>query len=58
MTEANAFGYQKRMEDLALESWLVDTFRPHLNTGDWPNDKALSPLVWGIRRSESGMNHC
>jgi hypothetical protein len=36
-----AFKYQKRLDDLATPSWLVDTFRRHLDTDPWPlSDKA------------------
>ena len=36
-----AFDYQKRLGDLAAPSWLVDTFRRHLDAEPWPlSDKA------------------
>jgi hypothetical protein len=32
-----AFDYQKRLDDIAAPSWLVDTFRRHLDAdGPWP----------------------
>jgi len=31
-----AFNYQKRLDDLATPSWLVDTFRRHLDADPWP----------------------
>jgi hypothetical protein len=31
-----AFKYQKHLDDLATPSWLVDTFRRHLNADPWP----------------------
>jgi len=44
------FRYQQRMENLADPDWLVNTFRRHLNTGDWPNDKAEGqPLGTGSK---------
>ena len=36
MAGLTAFKYQKHLDDLATPSWLVDTFRRHLNTGHWP----------------------
>jgi hypothetical protein len=37
----SAFKYQKRLDDLATPSWLVDTFHRHLNADPWPlSDKA------------------
>ena len=36
-----AFDYQKRLDDIAAPSWLVDTFMRHLNAGSWPpSDRA------------------
>jgi len=36
-----AFKYKKRLYDLTAPSWLVDTFRRHLNMDCWPlSDKA------------------
>jgi hypothetical protein len=36
-----AFDYQKRLDNLAAPSWLVDTFRRYLDTDPWPpSDKA------------------
>ena len=32
-----AFNYQKRLDDLAAPSWLVDTFRRNLNADFWPS---------------------
>ena len=31
-----AFSYLKRLGDVGTPSWLVDTFRRHLNAGPWP----------------------
>jgi hypothetical protein len=31
-----AFKYQKHLNDLVAPSWLVDTFRHHLNADFWP----------------------
>ncbi|KAF8230713.1 hypothetical protein L208DRAFT_1400114, partial [Tricholoma matsutake] len=36
MTNLPALSYQKRLDDLAAPSWLVDTFRRHLNADPWP----------------------
>jgi hypothetical protein len=36
-----ALSYRKRLDDLAAPSWLVDTFRRHLDVDPWPlSDKA------------------
>ena len=36
-----AFDYQKRLDDIAAPSWLVDTFRRYLDADPWPpSDKA------------------
>jgi hypothetical protein len=36
-----AFKYQKHLNDLVAPSWLVDTFRRHLNADFWlPSDEA------------------
>ena len=36
-----AFDYQKRLDDIAAPSWLVDTFRRYLDADSWPpSDKA------------------
>jgi hypothetical protein len=41
-----AFDYQKRLDDLAAPSWLVDTFRRNLNADFWPSsDKARGQLI-------------
>jgi hypothetical protein len=41
MSGLMAFNYQKRLDDLAAPSWLVDTFRHHLNADFWlPSDEA------------------
>ena len=32
-----AFKYQKHLNDLVAPSWLVDTFRRHLNAEFWPS---------------------
>jgi len=34
--ENTAFKYQKHLNDLVTPSWLVDTFRRHLNADFWP----------------------
>jgi len=34
--ENTAFKYQKHLNDLVAPSWLVDTFRRHLNADFWP----------------------
>jgi hypothetical protein len=36
LEENTAFKYQKRLNDLVAPSWLVDTFRRHLNMDCWP----------------------
>ncbi|KAF8228283.1 hypothetical protein L208DRAFT_1404099, partial [Tricholoma matsutake] len=36
MTNLPALSYQKRLDDLAAPSWLVDTFRRHLDADPWP----------------------
>jgi hypothetical protein len=39
--ENTAFKYQKHLNDLVAPSWLVDTFKRHLNADFWPpSDKA------------------
>lgn len=42
----STFKYQKRLDDLATPSWLVDTFRRHLNVGrgykEFPSPSSLS----------------
>jgi len=44
-----ALSYRKRLDDLATPSWLVDTFRRHLNADPWPlSDKAQGQPI-GIR---------
>jgi hypothetical protein len=46
MTNLPAFGYRKRLDDLAAPSWLVDTFRRHLDADTWPpSDGAQGQLV-------------
>jgi hypothetical protein len=35
--ENTAFKYQKHLNDLVAPSWLVDTFRRHLNAEFWPS---------------------
>jgi hypothetical protein len=41
LEENTAFKYQKRLNDLISPSWLVDTFRRHLDADPWPSsDKA------------------
>jgi hypothetical protein len=37
MSGLMAFNYQKRLDDLAAPSWLVDTFRRNLNAEFWPS---------------------
>ena len=37
MSGLMAFNYQKRLDDLAAPSWLVDTFRRNLNADFWPS---------------------
>jgi hypothetical protein len=36
MTNLPALSYRKRLDDLAAPSWLVDTFRHHLDAEPWP----------------------
>jgi hypothetical protein len=50
-----AFKYQKHLDDLATPSWLVDTFRRHLNTGYWPpSDQAEGqPIAIGSNRKRA-----
>ena len=41
-----AFDYQKRLGDLTAPSWLVDTFRRHLDAEPWPqSDKAQRQAI-------------
>jgi hypothetical protein len=41
-----AFDYQKRLDDLAAPSWLVDTFRRYLDADTWPpSDEAQWQLI-------------
>jgi hypothetical protein len=56
MSGLMAFNYQKRLDDLAAPSWLVDTFRHHLNADFWPPSDKLegSPLVQDLVRSGRG----
>ena len=46
------FKYQKRLNDLVAPSWLVNTFKRHLNVGCWPpSDKVRGqPLGAGSSR--------
>jgi hypothetical protein len=55
MAGLTAFKYQKHLDDLATPSWLVDTFRRHLNTGYWPPlDQAQGqPIVVGSSRKRA-----
>ena len=47
-----AFDYQKRLDDLAAPSWLVDTFHRFLDADTWPPlDKAQKQLI-GIGSSK------
>ncbi|KAF8224871.1 hypothetical protein L208DRAFT_1409362, partial [Tricholoma matsutake] len=47
-----AFSYRKCLDDLVWRSWLVDTFRRHLNTDPWPtSDKAEGQPI-GTRSSK------
>jgi hypothetical protein len=40
------FDYQKRLDDLAAPSWLVDTFRRYLDADTWPpSDKPRGHLI-------------
>jgi len=36
MAGLTAFKYQQRLDNLAAQSWLVDTFRRHLDADPWP----------------------
>ena len=41
-----AFKYQQHLDNLAAPSWLVDTFRRHLDADPWPpSDKARGQLI-------------
>jgi hypothetical protein len=55
MAGLTAFKYQKHLDDLATPSWLVDTFRRHLNTGYWPpSDQAQGqPVAIGSSRKRA-----
>jgi hypothetical protein len=55
MAGLTAFKYQKHLNDLATPSWLVDTFRRHLNTGYWPpSDQAQGqPIAIGSSRKRA-----
>jgi hypothetical protein len=47
-----ALSYQKHLNDLATPSWLVDTFRRHLDADPWPlSDKAQRQFI-GIGSSK------
>src|SRR5882762_3599973 len=47
-----ALSYWKRLDDLATPSWLVDTFRRHLDADPWPlSDKAQGQPI-GIGSSK------
>jgi hypothetical protein len=52
MSNLPALRYWKRLDHLAAPSWLVDTFRRHLNTYPWPlSDKAQGQPI-GIGSSK------
>jgi hypothetical protein len=52
LEENTAFKYKKRLYDLTAPSWLVDTFRRHLNIDCWPpSDQARAQLI-GIGSSK------
>jgi hypothetical protein len=55
MTNLPASSYRKRLDDLAAPSWLVDTFRRHLNADLWPHsDKAQGqPIGTGSSRKRA-----
>jgi hypothetical protein len=44
-----ALSYRKRLDDLATPSWLVDTFRRHLNADPWPLSAKAQGQPIGIR---------
>jgi hypothetical protein len=40
------FDYQKRLDNLAMPSWLVDTFCRYLDADTWPpSDEAQGQLI-------------
>jgi hypothetical protein len=46
LEENTAFKYKKRLYDLMAPSWLVDTFRRHLDIDCWPpSDEARAQLI-------------
>ena len=55
MTNLPASSYCKCLDDLAAPSWLVDTFRHHLNPDLWPpSDKAEGqPIGTGSSRKRA-----
>ena len=50
-----AFKYQKHLNDLVVPSWLVDTFRHHLNADFWlPSDEARGqPIGTGFSKKQA-----
>jgi len=50
-----AFNYQKCLDDRAAPSWLVDTFRRHLDADPWPpSDKARGqPISTGSSKERA-----
>ena len=41
-----AFNYQKCLDNLVAQNWLVDTFRCYLDTDPWPpSDEAQGQLI-------------
>jgi hypothetical protein len=53
--ENTAFKYQKHLNDLVAPSWLVDTFRRHLNADFWPpSDEARGqPIGTGSNKKRA-----
>jgi hypothetical protein len=47
-----AFNYQKRLDDLAAPSWLVDTFRRYLDADPWPPSDKTQGQPIGIGSSK------
>jgi hypothetical protein len=46
MAGLTAFKYQQPLDNLAAPSWLVDTFRRHLDADTWPpSDEARGQLI-------------
>jgi hypothetical protein len=52
MSGLMAFNYQKRLDDLAAPSWLVDTFHRYLDADPWPPSDKTQGQPIGIGSSK------